>query len=577
MKMNMGKRVLLLVLSCSVLTFFILSMFSSYGMFRIREALNERGQEMVENAADHGAEIAERQTGKFLLDATHEKADFIDQLITARADSKHTGELEDIGRRLSEDGAAEEEASFLLDQQGTILLIFQEQYGKQVILQGENLLQGRNPDVTGAVRRMIAGEQDVLTVEMDGRGYFLAFSPVKSAGWSYGTLMEKEPVTAPMTATRTKLWQGLEHFRDSMDELYQGLMIGALVLWVLLLAAFLQYSFLVSRRFAEPIHQLTAGVKEIARGNLDQQIEVNTGDELEHLSVCFNAMSHELKDYMANLTAATEEKERIAAELNVAAEIQVGMLPGDFSVFSRNLAGDIYAVMQPAKEVGGDFYDFYLQDERHLVLTIADVSGKGIPAALFMVTAKTVLKNYTAVMNSPGDVSGVMACANDQLCRNNEEDMFVTVFTGILDLVTGAFVYVNGGHNPPLVGRLQPDGSRLFDYIQMKKGRVLGLRENLEFPSMQLELHPGDMIFLYTDGVTEALNEAQELYSEARLQTALNRAPGNASAEEILAFLQEDIRAYVGNAEPSDDITMMCFLYQGTEQETLHEVQPYEK
>ncbi len=570
--MNMGKRVLLLVLSCSVLTFFILSIFSSYGMFRIREALNERGQEMVENATAYGMEISEEESRQFLLDITREEADLIDHEIeSGDVDAENPEELKEFGRRLSRPDDRAEGVSFLLDRQGTVLLVPEGPDGSHGILSGRNLLHGEISILAGAVERMIAGERDVLLTESDGVGYYLAFSPLKSVGWSYGKLMEINRVKVSMTETQAKLWQGFDRFQNSMDELYQGLFAGAVILWVLLLAAFLQYSFHVSRGFAEPIHQLTEGVREITRGNLDKQLDVKTGDELEHLSASFNAMSHELKAYMDNLTAVSKEKERIAADLNVAAGIQAGMLPRDFSGLSLRQDMDIYADMQPAREVGGDFYDFYLRDDRYLVLTIADVSGKGIPAALFMVKSKTVLKNYTAVMNGPEDLSGVMACTNDQLCQNNEEGMFVTVFTGILDLETGEFIYVNGGHNPPLAGRLQPDGSRIFEELPLKKSRVLGMMENLEFPTMKIVLRPGDMLFLYTDGVTEALNGAQELYSEARLKETLNKAPGNASSEEILAFLRKDIRSYVGDAEQSDDITMMGFRYRGAGRENVNE------
>ncbi len=570
--MNMGKRVLLLVLSCSVLTFFILSIFSSWGMFRIREALNESGQEMVDHVMAYGSEISEEESRQFLLDVTREEADLIDHEIESGEIDKESPEgLRDFGRRLGSSAGRSDVVSFLLDRQGKVLMVLQGQDGNHGIQSGKSLLHGESRIVSGAVERMMAGERDVVSTESDGVGYYLAFSPLKSAGWSYGKLTEANLVKVPMTETQTKLWQDFDRFQESMDGLYRGLFAGALILWVLLLAAFLQYSVHVSRSFVEPIHQLTEGVREITRGNLDKQLDVRTGDELEHLSASFNAMSHELKAYMDNLTAVSKEKERIAAELNVAAGIQAGMLPRDFSELSLRHDMDLYADMQPAREVGGDFYDFYLRDDNHLVLTIADVSGKGIPAALFMVKSKTVLKNYAAVMSDPEDLSGVMACTNDQLCQNNEEDMFVTVFTGILDLETGEFVYVNGGHNPPLIGRLQPGGSRSFEELPVKKSCALGLMEGLEFPCMKLVLRPGDMLFLYTDGVTEALNEAQELYSEKRLKEVLDKAPGNASAEEILAFLRKDIRSFVGDAEQSDDITMMGFLYQGAGRGNVNE------
>ena len=243
------------------------------------------------------------------------------------------------------------------------------------------------------------------------------------------------------------------------------------------------------------------------------------------------------------------------------------MLPRNFLEISENKAFDIFASMQPARAVGGDFYDFYLVDEKHLVITIADVSGKGIPASLFMMISQTVLKNYTVMMQNPDDISSAMSLANKRLCKNNDGGMFVTVFMGMLDLDTGRFIHSNGGHNPPLVGRLQEDGKRVFEYMQLGKSRVLGIIEKNKYTQMEISLEPGDMLFLYTDGVTEAMNEENQLYSEERLKAALDSVPAGASVEEVTAIVREDIRRHVGTAEQSDDITMLTVLYQGSAEE----------
>lgn len=179
-------------------------------------------------------------------------------------------------------------------------------------------------------------------------------------------------------------------------------------------------------------------------------------------------MTTELQTYIKNLEQITAEKERIATELNVATNIQKNMLPCIFPPYPDRKDFDIYAVMYPAKEVGGDFYDFYLLDENHLVITIADVSDKGIPAAMFMVITKTILKNFVMSMTSPDDFSAVVQCANRQLCENNEEMMFVTVFMGMLDLKTGKFIYVNAGHTPPMIRHKRKDDST-FEYLPVEK------------------------------------------------------------------------------------------------------------
>lgn len=219
--------------------------------------------------------------------------------------------------------------------------------------------------------------------------------------------------------------------------------------------------------------------------------------------------------------------------------------------------------MHPAKEVGGDFYDFYMLDNQKLVVTIADVSGKGIPASLFMVISKTILKNCAITMTheadgNPIDWSRVLGQANAELCENNEEDMFVTVFFGVLDLKSGDFAYVNGGHNPPLICR---DGK--FEYLRTeKKSTMLGFFESTAYYEYHLTLAPGDVLFLYTDGVTEAMNEDGAMYSEERLRETLN-AQGEKTAKELLAAVQKDVSEYAGKAEQSDDITMLGVIFRG--------------
>ena len=269
-------------------------------------------------------------------------------------------------------------------------------------------------------------------------------------------------------------------------------------------------------------------------------------------------MTDELKTYMDNLTKTTAEKERIATELDVAKNIQTSMLPNIFPAFPERKEFDIYATMNAAKEVGGDFYDFYLLDENHLVVTIADVSGKGIPAALFMMISKTILKNFAMTMSNPDDFAAVMTLSNNQLCQNNDAMMFVTVFMGMLDIKTGAFVFVNGGHNPPLVYHKSTNS---YEYLKVAKNFVLGGMEEIAFKQQSVKLEKGDRIFMYTDGVTEALNPTNELYGEERLINCLNRSDKNLPVEELLAFVRADVNTHVNGADQSDDITMLALKF----------------
>jgi sigma-B regulation protein RsbU (phosphoserine phosphatase) len=220
--------------------------------------------------------------------------------------------------------------------------------------------------------------------------------------------------------------------------------------------------------------------------------------------------------------------------------------------------------MEAAKEVGGDFYDFYYLSDDRIALTIADVSGKGIPAALFMVISKTVLKNTALSTDSEEDFGLAMERTNLQLCEDNEEMMFVTIFFGVLNLKTGEFVYVNGGHNPPLIGRAQGEAVDWHFIRDEKKTHMVGVIEDAQYKEKRLTLVPGDMLYLYTDGVTEAMDAEKNLYTEERLQETLNRVgTPDVSAKDVLAAIRADIDAHAGGAEQSDDITMLGIRYLG--------------
>ncbi len=281
---------------------------------------------------------------------------------------------------------------------------------------------------------------------------------------------------------------------------------------------------------------------------------IHTGDEIEKLSDSFRVMMKDITDYVENLEKMTREKERIGAELNVATQIQMDMLPRIFPPFPGRREIDIYASMHAAKEVGGDFYDFFLVDERHLAVVIADVSGKGVPAALFMVIAKTLIKNQAQL---GGDPESVFTVVNNQLCEGNEAGLFVTAWLGILDLHSGELTYVNAGHNPPLLltGGAKP-------VFLKAPGFVLAGAEDISYTQTKVTLMPGDRLFLYTDGVTEAENGDRVLYGDGRLKTVIS-AMRSASAREMVAGVHASIAEFVGDAKQFDDITMIALVYYG--------------
>lgn len=249
------------------------------------------------------------------------------------------------------------------------------------------------------------------------------------------------------------------------------------------------------------------------------------------------------------------DKQQIESELNVATHIQTSMLPRIFPAFPSRKEFDVYAVMNPAKEVGGDFYDFFMVDEDRVAIVVADVSGKGVPAALFMVIAKTLIKDHAQRGASP-DV--VFTDVNRLLCETNDEGMFVTAWMGVLELSTGHLAYVNAGHNPPLLKRAGGE----YDYLRARSGFVLAGMEGVRYRAGSLDLAEGDALFLYTDGVTEATDAEQRLYGEQKLAAVLN-ANRDKNPEALLAAVKSDVDAFVGQAPQFDDITMLNLCYYG--------------
>lgn len=340
----------------------------------------------------------------------------------------------------------------------------------------------------------------------------------------------------------------------------------AAIMLVVLVAILLCFIF-VKRKIVNPINQIRDASKTMVE-NLENEetidVTVDTGNEIEELFDSFKQMYGDVKDYIHKLSTVTAEKERIGAELDVAKHIQASMLPCIFPAFPDRPEIDIYATMEPAKEVGGDFYDFFMVDDRHLAIVMADVSGKGVPAALFMVIGKTLIKDHT----TPGrDLGKVFTEVNNLLCEANSEELFITAFEGVLDLVTGEFVYVNAGHEMPFICKAGGD----FAPHKIRAAFVLAGMEGMRYRAGSMTLEPGDKIFQYTDGVTEATNANNELYGMGRLEAVLNRVK-EATPHQILPAVKRDIDEFVGEAPQFDDITMLCLEYR-SRMEQKEEVQ----
>ena len=340
-------------------------------------------------------------------------------------------------------------------------------------------------------------------------------------------------------------------------------LIGAIIL-LSALAMTIMYSWL-KKRVILPVQRLKEVSEKIVSSSREtddpQELiladpEIHTGDEMEVLAVALSDMFADMKLYMTDLLKVTKEKERIGAELNVATQIQADMLPRIFPPFPDRSEFDIYATMQPAKEVGGDFYDFFMLDEDHLGLVMADVSGKGVPAALFMVIAKTLIKNRAQMGGSPAEV---LAYVNEQLCEGNDAELFVTVWFAILELSTGKGIAANAGHEHPVLRRSGGD----YELVVYRHSPAVATLPGIRFREHEFELHPGDRVFVYTDGVPEAINEKEEDYGPDRMLAALNSCPPDTTMDETLRLVREDLDRFAGQMPQFDDVTMMAIDYRG--------------
>lgn len=337
----------------------------------------------------------------------------------------------------------------------------------------------------------------------------------------------------------------------------EGRKLTIKLIWntVYLLIAIIFIAVLLSRKITKPILKLNESVKGIGDGNFDLQLDIHTGDEIQDLADAFTTMTEKLKVYIQNLSETTAAKERIESELKIANSIQSSMLPRIFPPFPDRKEINIFATMEPAKEVGGDFYDFFFIDQNRICLCIADVSGKGVPAALFMVISKTLIKNHALLGLT---VEEIMSTVNDMLCSDNDQSMFVTAFLAILEVNTGRITFSDAGHNLPLICRKGEE----FDWLTCKKSFVLGGMENTNYSANEGKLEKGDRLFIYTDGITEAMNRAGLLYSDERLERVLNENR-NLNEQDLIKAIRNDVIDHVRDEPQSDDITMLVLRYNG--------------
>ena len=377
-------------------------------------------------------------------------------------------------------------------------------------------------------------------------------------GWQYTMV---EPIVDPETGEVVGVAGVDLKMNDVVRERYWFLQQCLVFVAVLLFIAIMTAVFVMRRTAIKPLRQLaraaTSFAKEDRTFTKDDVIEldIRSNDEIGDLYQEIRSMENRIVDYTEHLTRVTAEKERVSTELRTASHIQEAMLPNSFPAFPDRNEFELYASMTPAKEVGGDFYDFFLISDDHLAMVIADVSDKGVPAALFMMAAK-ILLNYRAQLG--GSPSEILGAVNAVICKNNTSKMFVTVWLGILDLQTGVLTCANAGHEYPVI-RGQ-DG--VFRLLKDKHGLVIGGLEQSKYRDYEIQMMPGDAIFVYTDGVPEANNAAGEFYGMERMEAALNRMAG-CGPRELLQGIKADVDAFTGEANQFDDLTMLCMEYKG--------------
>ena len=433
--------------------------------------------------------------------------------------------IADLYKAAVETDLGEGSYAFIVDSEGN--LITDDSENKKTI--------DDDPDMDEAVRNMIMnGESGVKRTE---HGVYYSSAPISGVDWKLCIRMPESIVLEPVIVMEQDIVQSIWVF-----VLGSLAIVGVVILVV--------YRF--ANTLTQPLIDLGEEVKVISSGDLDHRAAIHENDEIGDLATSFNEMAESLKKYIADLTHVTAEKERIGAELNVATQIQADMLPRIFPPFPDKKELQIYASMDPAKEVGGDFYDFFLIDEDHVCLVMADVSGKGVPAALFMVIAKTLLKNR-AQLGTPSPAE-ILEDVNNQLCEGNEAELFVTVWLAIVEISTGNGIAANAGHEHPVLKR--KDGP--YELVEYKHGPPLAAMSGIPFKEHEFHVEKGDMIFVYTDGVPEATNAEGELYGPERLINAMNKHP-EATVQEILDVVKTDIDEFVGEAPQFDDLTMLAF------------------
>ena len=442
----------------------------------------------------------------------------------------------------------------ILNENGEVLFSSKDEGTFKTTLSSEavDLRQSENKALGSFLTKAQKESTPLEIVPVDGEDYYLCGAPMEAVGWTVLLGVQKSVSDIPAQTLLTQYdsinEKAMQDYAAGSARSQRSLLIWTVILLILATIGALT----VAGRIVKPIEHMTTRIGDLSGNDLAFEMEdaYKTGDEIEVLAQAFATLSRRTRDYISQITEITAEKERISTELELATRIQADMLPNVFPAFPERQEFDIFATMTPAKEVGGDFYDFFLIDEDHLGIVMADVSGKGVPAALFMMMSKILANNYAMMGGNPAKV---LEQVNAQICKNNEEEMFVTVWFGVMTISTGKVVAANAGHEYPIIRK--PDGN--FELYKDRHGFVIGGMDGMQYKEYEFMLERGGTLFLYTDGVAEATNAHNELFGTDRMLEALNQDP-DADPKSLLRMMRQSVDAFVGEAPQFDDLTMLA-------------------
>ena len=447
--------------------------------------------------------------------------------------------------------------TYVVNDRGEVILGSDGNGAFEVSDQTTDLHDMGNRKLSQFVDQALRETTDLETITIDKKPYYMVGAPMPTIGWAVISVVDKVITEQPKNLMLSEYNRINEEASGKFSDGTARTRLSIVLIMVMVFIIGLYAAMYAARKIVKPIEEMTRSIVRSSQTGEVFRMEdsYRTDDEIELLAETFEDLSKKTKKYIGQITEITAEKERISTELSLATKIQAAMMPHIFPAFPGRPEFDIYATMDPAKEVGGDFYDFFLVDDDHLCMVMADVSGKGIPAALFMMASKIILQSCAMLGQSPAEI---LTKTNEAICSNNQEEMFVTVWLGILEISTGKLTAANAGHEYPVIKK--PDGG--FELLKDKHGLVIGAMDGVRYKQYEMQLKSGAKLFVYTDGVPEATDGDKKLFGMDRTLAALNEAR-DAAPDVILKHVRSAVDDFVKDAEQFDDLTMLCMEYTG--------------